>query len=175
MRKSCEGTEMTFSRMRVSPQYSSKGSTYERHCVYHDEALNHKAAEWVREHAFVKGELNMTAQSFCDWVNNDLLPSSHLPPHFPRSISLRTAVCWLHHLGFKPVSHKKGMYIDGHEREDVVSHRKSLLKTLHDLRAAHKPPPPCSDEPTRIRQEDDEHKELVVIDHDESIFYTNEG
>jgi hypothetical protein len=146
---------------------------YERHCVYHDEALNHKAAEWVREHAFVKGEPNMTSQSFCDWVNKDLLPSS---PHFPRSISLRTAVRWLHHLGFKPVSHKKGVYIDGHEREDVVRHRKSLLKALHDLCAAHKPPPPCSDEPTRIRKEEDENrKELVVIYHDESIFNTNEG
>ena len=73
---------------------------YERHCVHHDEALNHKAAEWVREHAFVKGEPNMTAQSFCEWVNNDLLPSSHLPPHFQRSISLQTAVRWLHHLRF---------------------------------------------------------------------------
>ena len=135
---------------------------YERHCVYHDEELNHKAAKWVHRH-------------LVDWVNYDLLPSNHLPPHFPRSISLRTAVRWLHHLGFKPVSHKKGVYIDGHEREDVVRHRKSLLKTLHDLSAAHKPPPPCSNEPTRIRQEEDEDKmELVVIYH-ECIFNTNEG
>ena len=35
--------------------------TVRRYCVYHDEALNHKAAEWVREHAFVKGEPNMTS------------------------------------------------------------------------------------------------------------------
>ena len=53
---------------------------YERHCVHHDEALNRKAAEWVREHAFVRGEPNMTAQSFCDWVNNSLLPSNHISP-----------------------------------------------------------------------------------------------
>ena len=149
---------------------------YERHCVYHDEALNHKAAEWVREHAFVKGEPNMTAQSFCDWVNNTLLPSSHLPLHFPRSVSLRTSVRWLHNLGFKPVSHTKGVYIDGHEREDAVHHRKSLLKTLSDLRASHRPSPLCSDEPPRIRcEEDDEKKELVVIYHDEPIFNTNKG
>ena len=149
---------------------------YERHCVQHDEAFNHKAAEWVREHAFVKGEPNMTAQSFCDWVNNTLLPSSHLQPNFPRCISFRTAVRWLHHLGFKPVSHKKGVYIDGHEREDVVSHRKALLKTLANLRESHRPPPQCSDEPPRIRrEEDDGKKELVVLYHDESIFNTNEG
>ena len=70
------------------------------------------------------------------------------------------------------MSHKKGVYIDGHEREDVVKHRKHLLKTLHNLRNIHKPPPPCSDEPTR---EDDGDKELVVIYHDESICNTNEG
>ena len=94
--------------------FANKGSLtpfrqgkYERHCVYHDEQLNHKAAECVRAHTFLKGEPNMRAHSFCDWINNDLLVSIHLPPFFPREISLRTAVRWLHHLGFKPVSHKK--------------------------------------------------------------------
>ena len=29
--------------------------------VHHDEALNQKAAEWVHEHTFVKGEPNMMA------------------------------------------------------------------------------------------------------------------
>ena len=60
---------------------------YERHCVHHNEELNIKAATWVREHAFIKGKPNMTAESFCVWVNNELLMSSHLPPNFPRTIS----------------------------------------------------------------------------------------
>ena len=38
-----------------------KQGKYEQHCVYHDEELNRKSAEWVRAHAFVKGEPNMTA------------------------------------------------------------------------------------------------------------------
>ena len=144
--------------------------------MYHDEHLNHRAAEWVRAHAFVKGEPNMTAQSFCDWINSDLLVSSHLPPFFPREISLRTSIRWLHHLGFRPVSHKKGVYIDGHEREDVVRHRESLLKILHDLHNSHRPLPPCSDEPPRIQRDTDkDKKELVIIFHDESILNTNEG
>ena len=120
---------------------------YERHCVYHDQTLNHKAAEWVREHAFKKGEPNMTAQTFCKWVNNSLLPSSHLHPHFPRSIALRTAIRWFQHLGFNPVSHRKGVYIDGHECEDVVCHRKEFLKVMNELRRTHCPPSPCTDEP----------------------------
>ena len=77
------------------------------------------------------------------------------------------------------MSHKKGVYIDGHERDDVVRHRKSLLKTFGELRESHHPPPPCSDDPPRNddpprirREEDEEKKELVVVYHDES---TNEG
>ena len=67
----------------------------------------------------VKGRPNMTVQSFCDWINNNLLISSHLSPYFSREISAWIAVCWLHHLGFKPVSHKV-IYINSHEREDFM-------------------------------------------------------
>lgn len=93
-----------------------------RCCVYHDEEMNHKAAAWVRENAFQKGAPNNTAYSFCEWVNNDLLPASHLPPQYPCLISVSTSIRWLRHLGFKPQSHKNGVYIDGHEREEIVKH-----------------------------------------------------
>ena len=111
----------------------SKRGKYKRFCVYHDEEINHKAAAWVREHAFQKGAPNMTAYAFCEWVNNDLLTESHLPPQYPRSISVSTAIRWLKHLGFRPRSHKKGVYIDGHKREDVVKHRDTYLKSMSDL------------------------------------------
>ena len=84
-----------------------KQGKYARMTVYGDEELNKKAAEWVRANAFLKGQPNITAQSFCVWVNEDLLPSSHLLPHFPRRVSFRTSVRWLYHLGFKPVSHRR--------------------------------------------------------------------
>ena len=149
---------------------------YDRHCIYRDEDLNQKAREWVRENAFKKGAPNMTAMAFCEYTNNHLLPSSHLPPFFPRSVSLRTAIRWLRHLGFKPKSHKKGVYIDGHEREDVVKHREEFLKTMDQLRQSHKPPPQCEDEEPRVRIEaDEEKKDLILIYHDESIYNTNEG
>ena len=56
---------------------------YDRMMVYKDEQLNKKAVERERENDFKKGEPNMTAQSFCVWLNEHLLPSSHLPPYFP--------------------------------------------------------------------------------------------
>ena len=154
----------------------SRQGKYKRHCVYHNKDLNRKAREWVGENAFKKGEPNMNAAGFCEFVNNKLLPSSYLPPYFPRLVSLRTAIRWLCHLGFKPRSHKKGVYIDGHEREDVVKHKVEYLKTMEELRKTHKPPPQCSDEEPRMRvEEDEEKKTLVVLYHDKSIYNTNEG
>jgi len=88
----------------------------------------------------------MTAKSFCQWVNDQLLPSHDLPPNLPRAISVRTATRWLHQLGYRPQSHKKGAYVDGHEREDVVKSREEFLKKLKELKESHLPPPPCSDE-----------------------------
>ena len=116
----------------------------------------------------------MNAAAFCEFINNKLLPSSHLPPFFPRSVSLRTVVRWLRHLGFKPRGHKKGVYIDGHEREDVVKHREEYLKVMEELRKTHKPPPQCADEEPCVRVEEDEEKKTVLY-HDESIYNTNEG
>ena len=65
----------------------------------------------------------MTAGKFCKWINNELLPSHALLVNLPRTISMRTANRWLHKLGFIAKSHKKGLYVDGHEREDVVKSR----------------------------------------------------
>ena len=61
---------------------------------------------------------------FCKWVNEGLLPNSTLEPGFPRKIGLET---WLHHLGFEVLTVQKGIFVDGHEREDVVDARKLFL------------------------------------------------
>jgi len=60
----------------------------------------------------------MTAAGFCTWVNNYLLPKVteyHLSA--PSKISVRTAIRWLHGLGFEKLSSKKKIYIDCHERQ----------------------------------------------------------
>ena len=105
-----------------------------------------------------------------------LLLSHVLPPHFPRTISVRTANRWLHNLGFTPKSHKKGSYVDGHERKDAVKSHEEFLRDISDLKKSHKPAPPCSEEMAAIPAADSEfQKQLVLIYHDESIFNTNEG
>jgi hypothetical protein len=154
---------------------STRGK-YSRMSLLNDETLRLEASMWVRDNANKKGAPNMTAASFCSWVNEELLPSATLPPSYPRFIGLRTATRWLHRLGFRPCGHRKGAYVDGHERTDVVQYRSVYLKKLDDIRTVHLPPPPCSDEMAAIPPIDAEtRKRLVIIYHDESIFHTNEG
>lgn len=99
---------------------------YKRFCLFNEEALCLQASMWIRENAVKKGAPNLVARRFCQWVNNELLPSSDLSPNLSRSITVTTATRWLHWLEFQPTSHKKGAYVDGHEREDVIGHRKKI-------------------------------------------------
>uniref|UniRef100_A0A1X7V209 Uncharacterized protein n=1 Tax=Amphimedon queenslandica TaxID=400682 RepID=A0A1X7V209_AMPQE len=132
--------------------YANKGSFHEskqgkhkRPFVLDDEECRSKASQWVRSNACVKGKPNKTALKFCHWVNTDLLPNADLPPSLPQSIKERTAVKWLHELGFRSQRHKKGIYIDGHERKDVVEYRRIFLRKIEILEKTHLPPPNCSD------------------------------
>jgi hypothetical protein len=44
-----------------------------------------------------------------------------------KKISLLTAQRWLHQMGWCYGNKKKGMYIDSHEREDVVKYREEFI------------------------------------------------
>ena len=81
------------------------------------------ARQFVEENACKKGEPNVTAEDFCKWINST----------YDCQISSETARRWLHILGFKEINHQKGVYFDGHEREDVVEYRQKFTEKLHDL------------------------------------------
>lgn len=147
--------------------------------LWSSEKLNEKASAYVREHASVKGEANLTSITFCEWVNEDLLPNSNLEPGFPRKVSIDLAQRWLHRMGFEVLSPKKGMYIDGHEREDEVKERGIFLKKMAELGFVHPdnaPTPesarayPC-DVPLPSTETRDK---TVFFFHDESTFNSNE-
>ena len=115
----------------------SKQGCYQRTGIlWSSEDLNQKASKYVREISCVKGQPNLTVSSFCLWVNEDL-PNSFLEPGFPCNISVKTARKWLNHLGFEVLSASKGMYFDGHEREDVVKERCTFLRRLVEIGFLH--------------------------------------
>ena len=144
-----------------------------------NEELNKHVRKYVRENANIKGKPNMTTASFCQWVNNELLPNSVLEPGFPRKISVDTARRWLHHLDFKVLDRKNGVYIDGHEREDVVAYRKEFIQKMVSIGFINKDNAPtpqaaqCLPEDVRCPPEEQLQK-TVVLFHDESIFSANE-
>ena len=118
----------------------------------------------------------ITGAKFCSWVNNDLLPTAELQPGCPQQIQPRTATKWLHCLGFQPQSHKKSVYIDGHEQDDVVEYRKLYLRKLEILSSTHLPPPCCDDSLIAIKTGNPSAtKHLVLGFHDESSFHANEA
>ena len=135
--------------------------------------------EYVRKEGWKKGQPNMRAADFAQWINDELLPGATLPPQFPRRISVETARVWLHQLGFTYMDKKKGTYCDGHEREDVVSAREEFLNTISELEESHQLPPKVADEPDAQLDERDKRekaglKKLILIYHDESAFSAND-
>jgi hypothetical protein len=63
------------------------------------------------------------------YMELELFPRVHL--RVGRGISLSTACRWLRLEGFRFISHKKGLYFDGHDRPDVLSYRQNeFLPTM---------------------------------------------
>ena len=56
------------------------------------------------------------------YLEMELFPRIHFQVG-NRGIALSTARHWLHLEGFRYISHKKGLYFDGHDRPDVIAYR----------------------------------------------------
>ena len=158
----------------------SKQGRFQRSGVlWRNEDLNKRATEYVRANAAVKGRPNMTLVDFCKWINDTLLPNSTLEPGFPRKVSVETARKWLHELGFEVLTPKKGIFIDGHERSDVVESRKEFLRKMVKIGFLHFTNAPTEDAMKAIPQDVDpptleKRSKTVVFFHDESTFQAND-
>ena len=116
---------------------SQQGRYQQTGVLWQNEELNKRAVEYVRENVAVKGRPNLTTIDFCKWVNECFLPNSTLEPGFPCKIGLETACLWLHHLGFEVLTVRKGIFIDGHERPDVIDARKLFLRKMTKIGFLH--------------------------------------
>jgi hypothetical protein len=93
------------------------------------------------------------------------------------SISKKTASRWLKKLDWRYQRARNGMYIDGHEREDVVAYRREFVERwkTYDLRfhkwddAGQELP-----RPNGFPVPDGLPFRLILITHDESTFYQND-
>ena len=108
-----------------------------------------------------------------------LLPNETLEPGFPRKISVETACKWMHEMGFEVLMAKKGSFVDGHERDDVVDYWKKFLRRLVSLRFLNVSNAPTAE--ARDALPDDlvcpsptVLDKTVIFFHDESTFQAND-
>jgi hypothetical protein len=87
--------------------------------------VDQRVNEWLHRQALG----TVTPKKFRQVVIDDILPGwcGHLGKY---SICERTARRWLKRCGFEPKPTKKGVYEDGHEREDVVEYREKVFLPL---------------------------------------------
>jgi hypothetical protein len=94
-------------------------------------------------------------------------------------ICSRTARRWLRRLGFSWKEIRKGIFIDGHERPDVVEYRKEFLKEMWRLSAYFVEFTQDGQMMEKIYPADCQVGEpgapIIVITHDESIFSASDG
>jgi hypothetical protein len=115
---------------------------------------------------------------FCAEALVNIVASDHIQAIFREkgiikpSISVRTAQRWLSAMSWQYGRSKKGMYIDGHEREDVVAYREAFVARWKEY-----------EERFHHYDNDGNHfpishthgqSQLILITHDESIFYQND-
>ena len=170
---------VTFNSNRGNFPDTLQGKYQRDGVLWQNEYLNKKATKYVRENTVVKGKPNLTAGSFCKWVNECLLEMTTLEPGYPRHISIETARRWLIELGFVVKEHKKGTYVDGHERSDVVEYRKTFLRrlcALGFLNETNAPTPECAESLPKDLESLSEERiaKTVVLFHDESTFQAND-
>ena len=93
-----------------------------------------------------------------------------------QGIHVRTARRWLSKLSWRYSQKKKGMYIDGHERKDVVEYRNNFVKRwkeyekrfiIYDNNGDIFSTPTGFTVPERAFR-------LILVTHDESTFYEND-
>lgn len=98
----------------------------------------------------------------------------------PIVIRLCIAQRWLCKLGYEYKDLRKEVFVDGHERSDIVEDRKNFLKKMEELKpymvtfeenGTMKPkiyPPDCA-------VGGDNRRPIIVITHDECTFSANDG
>ena len=87
----------------------------------HDESVQNHCRAWLSNLPAGK----VTPQALQHAVNTTIFPQLGISPKQP--ISERTARRWLIKLGWRKTVIRKGVYMDGHERDDVVEHRQNVF------------------------------------------------
>jgi hypothetical protein len=141
------------------------------HSLLNDERVQTSAKTYLL--ALPVGDV--TAAKFHCALNERILPSLGYQLR-GTGLSLRTARRWLYKLGWRRTELKKGVYMDGHERPDVVEYRnKVFLPLMASLERRMVQWVPEGSGLVRIDPElAPGEKRVIAVFQDESSFHVNE-
>ena len=143
----------------LTDQLSSNRGHHDYHAVslLNDEDFQMAARSFVRKQACRKGQPNLTSNDFSAWVQSE----------YSMAIHDSTARRWLEKLGFARVHHQKGVYFDGHDRDDVVVYRNNFLTTMAEY---DKKSLTCDGAIPELAAGE---KAYIRVVHDECTYYAN--
>jgi hypothetical protein len=133
-----------------------------------DETLRTSSRIWLAEQSIG----SVTPNNFMHALNTILLPS--LGMHTSKPLCERTARRWLVKLGWSRTVLRKGVYMDGHERPDVVEYREKAflpkMKEFEQRMARYEGPDLHRTEPALLPGE----REIIAEFQDESCMHALE-
>jgi len=111
----------------------------------------------------------ITPKKYQQFINSVLFPKVEIM----KTITLKTSRIWLKKIGLVPQSRKKGIYFDGHEREDVLEYRAKFLEEMKTFEQFM--PTFVGNEMIQINPDISSNQQLhIFITHDECLFYAND-
>jgi hypothetical protein len=134
----------------------------------HDERVKIRVLEYLRNVPAGK----VTPRALQNHINSSLFPELEITPKTP--LTIRTAQRWLIKLGWTHTIVKKGVYMDGHERLDVVHYRNeeflpAMLK--FEERMVHYEGPELTRVEPKLKPGEEE---IIPLFHDECCFHGND-
>lgn len=145
-----------------------RGGARSSRSFLHDETVKTAVLQFLR--ALPTGKV--TPRALANQINNTIFPALGISPKNP--LSIRTARRWLIKLGWRHTLIKKGVYMDGHERADVVHYREDVflpLMAAFEARMVHYEGPELKRvEPVLPPGV----KEIIPQFHDECCFHAND-
>lgn len=143
---------------------------YRGSSIFNDERLQSAALDWLSK--LPTGEVSPSR--FCKALTEDILPYLGIGKE---AVSERTARRWLIKLGWRQTRLKKGVYMDGHERDDVVKYRNEIFLPLMDEYERRMVKWAENEDGTFERVEPDlppGEKRVIALFQDESSFHAGE-
>jgi hypothetical protein len=134
----------------------------------HDETVKKKVLDYLTNLPTGK----VTPSALQKHINNVIFPELNIKPKKP--LTVRTARRWLIKLGWRHTLVKKGVYMDGHERADVVQYRNNeflpLMAKFEARMVRYEGQEMRRVEPKLLEGE----KEIIPQFHDECCFHAND-